>query len=77
MDELNTRNLQMGADIICITETWLKDHIEDNVIALENFHPPIRRDRKDIIGGGVCCYVRSSFQYKIWDELSDPELETV
>ena len=77
IDELHTVHNQLGADIICITETWLKEHVPSKVILLNGFHNPVRRDRTEIIGGGVCCYIRSNFQYKTWEELCEPNLETI
>ena len=34
----NWRN-QNGADVICVTETWLPDEIPDNAVSLRDFIP--------------------------------------
>jgi exonuclease III len=44
-------------DIICITETWLKKQIPDDVIQIHNY-TLLRRDRKEREHGGVCLYIK-------------------
>ena len=60
----------------CITETWLRDVIGDNQIALENFNL-IRRDRLSGLHGGVCIYTRVEIKCKRLDELENPNFEVV
>jgi hypothetical protein len=42
--------------IICLSETWLNNHINDIEINIEGFHV-YRRDRNDKRGGRVAIYV--------------------
>ena len=50
-------------DLVCITETWLQNHILDTVVALEGYNL-IRRDRKETIHCGVCMYVKDSIPFR-------------
>ena len=48
--------------LLCITETWLNDTIDNDIIEIPGFSAPIRLDRDTVatgksIGGGVCIYV--------------------
>jgi hypothetical protein len=44
-------------DVVCLTETWLREHIHNNVQRLH---------------GGVCTYIKDSIQFSILDDLIDP-----
>ena len=44
-------------DFVCITESWLKLLIQDSVVSLDGFNL-VRRDRKKIMHGGVCTYIK-------------------
>ena len=56
IDELRHVVQHSNLDCICITETWLRSHISDNIINLEGFNL-VRRDRHERIHGGVCMYI--------------------
>ena len=43
---------EIKVDLICVTETWLKNHIHDNIIAVEGYNL-LRRDRIDNEHGGI------------------------
>ena len=48
--------------LLCLTETWLNDTIDNDIIEIPGFSAPIRLDRDTVatgksIGGGVCIYV--------------------
>ena len=64
-----------GHDIICITETWLNKEIGNDQIHLPGYHPPLRKDRNEKIGGGVAIYVRDSYGIKTRPDLDVPEIE--
>jgi hypothetical protein len=44
-------------DVICFTETWLHAQVENDLIKLEGYKEPYRRDRTANRYGGVCAYV--------------------
>ena len=47
-------------DRAVFSETWLKPNTTDAEIALQNFLPPFRADRRARPGGGVAIYVRDT-----------------
>ena len=53
VDELALVVGNHNPDIICITETWLKNQIPDDVVQIHNY-TLLRRDRKEREHGGVC-----------------------
>ena len=63
-------------DCVCITESLLRSHIHDNVVALSGFNP-VRKDRVDIIHGGVCAYIRDNINFTILEDLEDPSFEAL
>ena len=46
-------------DIITVSETWLSQTNANSSIHLDNYHPPIRRDRPNDPHGGVAMYVKN------------------
>ncbi|CAF0796484.1 unnamed protein product, partial [Didymodactylos carnosus] len=46
--------------ILCLTETWLDDSVQNSVIDIPFYHPPLRLDR-DRHGGGCAVYIRTDF----------------
>ncbi|XP_028515119.1 uncharacterized protein LOC110239869 [Exaiptasia diaphana] len=56
-------------DLACITETWLKDVIPDSVVDIPGY-TIIRRDRQNIMHGGVCLYVKNDNNFK-YQRLND------
>ena len=70
--------------VITISETWLDADYPDQLLAIDNFQPPFRRDRQTGRGGGVLTYVHSSLPCTrradlegqncecIWVEISTP-----
>ena len=68
----NTNNL----DIICIVESWLQNHIHDNVVHINNYNL-IRRDRKTSIHGGVCAYIRKTIKFQTLNDLSNEDFEAL
>ena len=69
IDELHIFLQHEKADICCITETWLKDTIDDNVISIQNYQI-VRKDRIYAQHGGVALYVKESIKL---DRLCDYE----
>lgn len=76
-DELELVAKDNGADIICVTETWMNSEIPDSVATFSGYLDPIRNDRKEKRGGGVLIYVKDSIKTKHWEELYDEEFETL
>lgn len=64
-------------DILVLTESWLKPHIHDDSLHIENFNSPFRKDRCDRAGGGVAVYVRDSIVCKRRGDLEINDLEAV
>ena len=60
IDEIQLLAQSENLDIITISETWLDDSYPDQLLLIDNFQPPFRRDRRTGRGGGVMTYVKSS-----------------
>ena len=74
VDELRHVVKYANLDLVCITESWLKSHIHDNVVAQESYNI-IRRDRTELKHGGVCVYIKIKFT--VVDDLEDPSFEVL
>ena len=61
-------------DFVCITETWLKDHIDSHVVSIAGYNI-VRLYRKVISQGGVCMYVRDSVRHNVLLDLMDKNLK--
>lgn len=62
-------------DIICLSETWLNESINDNVIAVDGYRV-LRNDRKYSRGGGICIYHKQDRDCRVID-VSDSLMELV
>ena len=62
-------------DIVTVSETWLKDNIENNDILLPGFSPPFRLDRNGY--GGVAIYAKSDIISKPRVDLHVDGLEAI
>ena len=76
LDELRVSITNSNVAVVCITETWLNEHIEDHVVSVAGYHIA-RRDRKFIQHGGVCTYVRDSIRFKTVDYLMNDDFEVL
>ena len=54
-DEFKAIIEELKPNIVCVTETWLKDHHQDIEVRI-NGYELIRKDRTDMRGGGVAMY---------------------
>ena len=54
-------------DIMCLTETWLKDTVESSVIHITNY-TLVRKDRIYAQHGGVCLYIKESIPFTVLRE---------
>ena len=46
--------------LICVTESWMNDDIEDSLFHIEDYNL-LRNDRVGRRGGGVCAWVHERF----------------
>ena len=76
MDEIRVAICNANLCFASITETWLKDHIDDNIVSMLGYNI-IRRDRKDIDHGGICMYVRDSILFKVLHDFMNDEFEVL
>ena len=59
IDEIRLYVQDHDPDIMCLTETWLKDTVESSVIHITNY-TLVRKDRIYAQHGGVCLYIKES-----------------
>ena len=76
MDEVSDVITNANFDIACITETWLRDHIHDNVVCIPGYNL-VRRDRIDVTHGGVCTYIKKGLKYTVLEDLHDDKIEAI
>ena len=54
-----------NVDLVCLTETetetWLQEHIHDNVVSVSGFIL-VRLGRQTSVHGGLCTYIKNSLQ---------------
>ena len=58
IDELSAFVSSTPIDIIAITESWLNEDIDSDILSIDNFNIH-RNDRSTGRGGGVCAYISS------------------
>ena len=76
LDEVSDAITYANLDLACITETWLHDHIHNNVISIPEYNL-VRRDRIDITHGGFCTYTKKGLKYTILEDLYDDKIEAI
>ncbi len=64
-------------DIIALTETWLNDTIDNNDLALTQYHPPIRKDRTTDRHGGEAIYIKDTLPVARRPDLEPQDIECV
>lgn len=57
LDEWKVRVLAKSPTIIMLTETWLRDGLDDSIINLDGYSI-FRNDRPNQRGGGACIFVK-------------------
>ena len=65
-DKLNEIAAIVGVhdfDVLAFTDTWLNPKISNDTLMLSGYHPPTRRDRPHMCGGGVALYVAEHLLY--------------
>jgi exonuclease III len=76
IEELHAYIANASVDILCIVETWLQNHIDDNIVSLPGYNL-ILRDRRERIHGGVCVYIRNTINFNILHDFSSNEFEAL
>lgn len=76
IDEVRHEAQNANYDLICITESWLQNHIPDSVVSIDGFNL-VRLDRKELTHGGVCLFVKESISFSIIQDLQDENLEVL
>lgn len=76
VDELNAICNVNNIDIMCITETWLKQCIPDTAVSLPNF-ALLRNDRLSSLGGGVCAFVHHTMKVRRIQEFENSNVESI
>ena len=61
-------------DIACVSESWLKEYIPDEVVNIEGYITH-RNDSSHKHGGGIATYVRDTTPHSAWPDLIDPDYE--
>ena len=74
IDEVRVAICNANLDFICITETWLKNHIANNFVLVSGYNITCR-DRVASNHGGICMYVRDSIRYDVLSDLMDENFE--
>ena len=75
LDEVSDTITYANLDLACITETWLHDHIHNNVISIPEYN--LVRDRIDITDGGFCTYIKKGLKYTVLEDLYDDKIEAI
>lgn len=76
IDEIHHCISNANLDFACLTETWLKEYIQDSVVAINGYNL-IRLDRRSNDHGGVCMYIKNATKYSVLHDLLDPVLEVL
>ena len=74
IDELCAFVSSTPIDIIAITESWLNEDIDNNILSVNGFNIH-RNDRSTGRGGGVCAYIFSRIPSKIREDLENSAYE--
>ncbi len=74
LDKLQVNVRIHDVSIICVTETRFKYYKDDNNLSIEGFSVERKYRCDGRTGGGVACYIRNSFMYKILSNLEEKEL---
>ena len=74
MDEFALLLDHLCIDIAAVSETWLHQGIENDILSIPNYNL-VRQDRSVGRGGGVCAFVSNSIPYKRWTDLGNPLYE--
>ena len=76
IDDLYSVAAIKNVDIACLTETWLKEEVPNELIHIPDFNI-FSNDRAHKRGGGVAIYVKDSIPVSLWPDLLHPDFETL
>ena len=62
--------------LVCVTETWFKDYMADEYVALAGFNCE-RKDCMDRRGGGAACYIKGDVLYDRLKHMENESCEVV
>ena len=74
VDELIANLSVNTVNLVAVTETWLNDDIEDNLVSISGYNI-FRRDRPYRRGGGVCVYLSEHIHAKRQTALESDNFE--
>ena len=64
IDEVREVLKERNVDLGCFVETWLQEHIPDQIVSTAGYNL-IRRDRCVGQHDGVCAYIRKAIRYQV------------
>lgn len=66
--------------LVFVVETWLKPHIPDALLCMQNVFSISRHDRTNAMGGGVCIFIKNGINYNdvnIDEKYDDVEMHAI
>mgnify|MGYP002259906745 FL=1 len=63
LDELRLLAETEKIDVVTLSETWLDTSFPNDLLTIDEFQPPIRKDRESGNGGGVALYVKNHLPF--------------
>ena len=77
VDELHVTVATHDVPIVCVSETWFKDYMDDSSsLTMQGFCLE-RKDRGHGRAGGVACYIRHDLKYKRLNDMEVDDLEVM
>lgn len=67
LDELRQISQSSAVDLICVTETWLNEKIDDAVLEIDGYYA-IRHDRMGRLGGGILIFIKKGIQCSLLEK---------
>ena len=64
-------------DILAFSETWLNPSVKNDVLLIDSYREPERKDRQGDSHGGVMLYIKDSIHYKRRHDLEPFGLECI
>ena len=74
VDELTATLNANSVNLVAVTETWLSEEMEDNLVSISGYNL-FRKDRPCRHGGGVCAYLSEDILVKRHSDLEDDNFE--
>lgn len=70
LDELRQISQLSNVDVICVTESWLNDRIDNPLLTIEGYNI-VRHDRKGRLGGGILIFIKEGMRYTLLEKSVD------